>query len=261
MQMICALLVFGGPDLPAPLAELSPWLDRTTSPIGEVVARLGAQTHRRIIKTHTPLDGIVVSPVVSYIVVARHPLDVAVSLYHQGDNINRRRLAELTGTAYRPWGDRPPVEQWVRDWIARAAKPVEKLDSLPGVAWHLSDAWRRRHHRNVILVRYEDLLADLPAEMMTLSQRLDLAIGHAEAEDLAEAASFGAMKAKAAELVPDSNGLLKDPRRFFRRGGAGSAEEILDRADIDAYHRRINQLAPPDLVAWLHGTRSNAPVG
>jgi aryl sulfotransferase len=29
MQMICALLVFQTPDLPAPLPELSPWLDWT----------------------------------------------------------------------------------------------------------------------------------------------------------------------------------------------------------------------------------------
>ena len=27
LQMICALLVFQTPDLPAPLGELSPWLD------------------------------------------------------------------------------------------------------------------------------------------------------------------------------------------------------------------------------------------
>lgn len=27
MQMICALLVFQTPDLPAPLAELSPWME------------------------------------------------------------------------------------------------------------------------------------------------------------------------------------------------------------------------------------------
>ena len=28
---------------------------------------------------------------------ARHPLDMAVSLYHQGDNIDRARLRQLTG--------------------------------------------------------------------------------------------------------------------------------------------------------------------
>ncbi len=32
MQMVCALLVFQTPDLPAPLGEMSPWLDRLTEP-------------------------------------------------------------------------------------------------------------------------------------------------------------------------------------------------------------------------------------
>src|SRR6516162_11469844 len=58
MQMICALLIFQTPDLPAPLAELSPWMDWLIAPQEEVYARLDAQDHRRVIKTHTPLDGI-----------------------------------------------------------------------------------------------------------------------------------------------------------------------------------------------------------
>ena len=58
MQMICALLVFQTPDLPAPLGQLSPWLDFLATPLDEVLARLDAQRHRRFIKTHTPLDGI-----------------------------------------------------------------------------------------------------------------------------------------------------------------------------------------------------------
>ncbi len=58
MQMICALLVFQTPQLPGPLRELSPWLDRRTLPRDELFARLAAQQHRRFIKSHTPLDGI-----------------------------------------------------------------------------------------------------------------------------------------------------------------------------------------------------------
>ena len=45
----------------------------------EVYARLDAQDHRRVIKTHTPLDGIPLDARATYVVVARHPLDMAVS--------------------------------------------------------------------------------------------------------------------------------------------------------------------------------------
>src|SRR6187455_1231536 len=61
-QMLCALLVFDGPELPRPLGELSPWLDMLTRPIEDVVAMYDAQDHRRFIKTHTPLDGLPLDP-------------------------------------------------------------------------------------------------------------------------------------------------------------------------------------------------------
>src|SRR3954447_12027368 len=67
-QMLCALLVFDGPVFPAPLDELSPWLDMTISPLAEVMATLDAQTHRRFIKTHTPLDGLPMHAEVTYLV-------------------------------------------------------------------------------------------------------------------------------------------------------------------------------------------------
>ncbi len=100
--MICALLIFQTPDLPAPLAKLSPWLDWLITPRDRVFARLGAQTHRRFIKTHTPLDGIPLDPMATYIVVGRHPLDMAVSLYYQSANIDRNRVRELTAASGPP---------------------------------------------------------------------------------------------------------------------------------------------------------------
>ena len=97
VQMICLLLLYGDPELPAPLTELSPWVDHTVEPVADVVARLERQPGRRVVKTHTPLDGVPLDDRATYVVVARHPLDMAVSLWHQGANIDRVRLRELTG--------------------------------------------------------------------------------------------------------------------------------------------------------------------
>ena len=52
-----------------------------------VYAQLGEQRHRRFIKTHTPLDGIPLDPRVTYIVMARHPLDMFVSLCRHNELI------------------------------------------------------------------------------------------------------------------------------------------------------------------------------
>ncbi|HEX4295621.1 MAG TPA: sulfotransferase domain-containing protein [Rhizomicrobium sp.] len=57
-QMICALLVHQAPDLPQPQTELSRWLERHGEPVETVHAHYRAQPFRRIVKTHTPLDGL-----------------------------------------------------------------------------------------------------------------------------------------------------------------------------------------------------------
>ncbi|EUA90763.1 glycolipid sulfotransferase [Mycobacterium ulcerans str. Harvey] len=91
-QRLVSLLVFDGPQLPGPLAEVSPWLDRTVRPVNEVVAALNAQGHRRFIKTHTPLDGLVLDDRVTYIGVGRDPRDAAMSELFQWDNMNHANL-------------------------------------------------------------------------------------------------------------------------------------------------------------------------
>jgi hypothetical protein len=146
MQMICALLVLQTRELPQPLADLSPWLDWLVAPLDEVINRLEAQTHRRFIKTHTPLDGLPLDERATFIVVARHPLDMAVSLYHQGDNLDRNRTHELVGAgnASATPAERPEISEWLRAWIDWDGPPTERLDSLPGVLFHVSGAWARR---------------------------------------------------------------------------------------------------------------------
>ena len=251
VQMICALLIFSDPALPAPLGQLSPWLDHLVRPADEVYAQLIAQPHRRFIKTHTPLDGIPLDPRATYLVTARHPLDMAVSLYHQGDNIDRVRVRQLTGQP-EPTGPprpRPPLRDWLLRWIADDDDPRERLDSLPGVMWHLSDAWSRRHQPNIRLVRYEDLLADLAGEMRALADYLVIEIPDATWPALVRAATFESMSRQASTLAPA--GVLKSSAAFFRRGTAGAAREVLTDDDLATYRARVAELAPADLLAWL----------
>jgi aryl sulfotransferase len=254
MQMICALLVFQNADLPAPLSELSPWLDWLVCSQPDVYAQLSAQKHRRFIKTHTPLDGIPFDERATYIVVARHPLDMAVSMYHQGNNIDRERLRQLIG---QPEPDewpspRPPLRDWLLSWIERDVDPREDMDSLPGTMWHLSDAWRRRHEPNVVLVHYADLSADLEGQMRRLAARLQITVAEKVWPQLVEAATFSHMRARADRLAPDSRGVLKNRDAFFRQGRSGSGRTVLDVEGVARYHARAAELAPPDLLAWLH---------
>jgi hypothetical protein len=253
MQMICALLVFGTPELPERLGRLSPWFDHLVEPRDEMLARLQAQQHRRVIKTHTPLDGIPLDPRARYIVVGRHPLDMAVSLYHQGDNIDRERLRELTG-APEPAAPRSPSEsahEWLLRWIASHDDPREAMDSLPGVMWHLSDAWARRAEPNILMIHYADLSADLGAEMRRIATWLGIVVDEACWPSLVNAARFDQMRANAARLAPGT-GILKDQAAFFRRGKSGAGSELLNSRELADYHDHAAELAPPPLLAWLH---------
>src|SRR4051812_49655293 len=144
MPMICALLVLGSPDLPARLAELSPWVDHTVEPVDDVFARLEAQRHRRFVKTHTPLDGIPLDHRATYVVVGRHPLDMAVSLYHHSANIDPRRMAELTGVPAAAPVERPSAHDWLVAWTRRQTTPPGQPGSLVGRLHHLDHAWRPR---------------------------------------------------------------------------------------------------------------------
>jgi hypothetical protein len=254
MQMICALLVFQTPELPEPLGRLSPWLDWLGTPRPEIFSRLEAQEHRRFIKTHTPLEGIPVDGRATYIVVGRDPLDMAVSLYHQGDNIDRARLRELTGQPDPVDGlpPRPPLHEWLLAWIDWEGSPRRQMDSLPGVVWHATDAWARRHRPNIVLVHYDDLSSDLESTMRALAARLGITVPEATWPVIVEAAGFEKMRARAGTVAPDPAEILKDRRTFFRRGTSGAGREVLSSPELAHYRRRVELLASPEVSAWLH---------
>lgn len=184
-------------------------------------------------------------------VVARHPLDAAVSLYYQGENIDRERLSFLTGAVAqrRP---RPSIAQWLRAWIDEDADPVADLDSLPGVLHHLTDAWARRDRPNVTLIHFDDLLADLNTQMRRLADLLDTPVGATDWCALVHAATFEGMRARAAQLVPDRLGVLRSAEAFFRRGVSGAGRSLLDAEALRRYDERSRALAPGYLLDWLH---------
>ncbi len=117
--------------------------------------------------------------------------------------------------------------------------------------WHLGDAWSRRTQPNVVLVHYSDLLSDLEGEMGRLAEELRITISASELERLAVAASFEAMRHRSGDVAPGGD-VLKSPAAFFRRGRSGAGAEALSPHDLAAYERRARELAPEDLLAWLH---------
>ncbi len=274
MQMICLLLVFQTPSLPDTLGQLSPWLDWLVRPEAEVQELLRSQDHRRVIKTHTPLDGVPQDPRVTYVVVARHPLDAAVSLYHHGKNLDRERLRALrdrqdvstpdatpspdAAVVGGPPASSLPIGEWLLEYVEWDPDPRQWLDSLPGTMLHLADAWARRDDGNVVLVHYDDLRQDLEGSMRRLSRRLGIAVDEERIHTLVRAARFEVMRANARQSVPDTLGVFKEDAAFFRAGTSGEGSALVGEEGMGRYRARVESLAPPDLLTWLHRDAARA---
>jgi hypothetical protein len=75
---------------------------------------------------------------------------VISSLYHHYGNLDTERIRQLAGqptSSGSQSASLPPAHEWMLAWIDQDPLPQEKPDSLPGVMWHLADAWSRRSQR------------------------------------------------------------------------------------------------------------------
>jgi len=52
---------------------------------------------------------------------------------------------------------------------------------------------------------------------------------------------------------------MKDRVQFFREGRSGTGRELLNEPELVRYHTRTAELAPPDLLAWLHRNTLTTP--
>lgn len=263
MQRLVSLLVFDGPELPAPISKVSPWLDMQLAPRSDVVALLDAQTHRRFIKTHTPLDGIPYDERVRYVCVGRDPRDVAVSTGHHMRNMN---IEQFMATRQAAVGLEDLAEFGIDKPGPRATEP----DADPLLAWidsddertpmslrslvvHTSTFWNAREAPNIEMFHYGDLRSDLAGQILRLASYLGYDISAERAAELAQWATFDAMKSSADKVAPNADiALWHSTDGFFHRGESGQWREVFSDAHLQRYDERISALAPPDLAEWLH---------
>lgn len=269
-QMLCALLLFDGPEFPATIDHLSPWLDMLTRSEDEVFAQLATNPHRRFIKTHTPLDGLPLHDDVTYLVVGRDPRDVHISYEHHFANIDIEKVLGYRAAAIGldDLADHEPPEPPDPDPTVRFRAFVESTETgglgagLTQVLHHLRTGWERRHQPNVALFHFADYQRDLVGELVELAAALGVEVSRDRLEELAPEAGLEQMRVRADEVAPDTtkNHWL-DTKQFFRTGGSGEWRDRASDADLAAYETRVLELAPPDLAAWVHGGRVAASPG
>lgn len=245
MQAMCAYLIFKSPELPDLLTWLSPWYDTTSPSVDVLLEALEKQTHRRIIKTHTPFDGLPHWEGVTYVTMQRDPRDVFMSYMSFLDLFKK----PAPGV-----GDLSDLRARFHDWLLLDLELWKREGGLSAAftLHHLKSFWEVRDFSNVHLFRYSDFKTDLNQGMRDLAEALEVTIGEPVWPRLIEAAGFDAMKARAEKLTPGiDTGFYKDARGFFSKGQVGQWQNILNEDDLQAYTDLLAHSLTQDHIDWL----------
>lgn len=260
MQRIVSLLVFQS-AAPCNLMLLSPWIDcRFGAPLNTVLDLIEAQTHRRFLKSHLPFDGLPIYDEVRYIHVARAPRDACMSFFNHWsgklpvffDLMDAVRPVELGPVPRIP---RDLHEFWSA-WFTRGVLPGAQ-DGYPDVSFVELEAsyWAARRTENLLLVHYNDLKANLDAEMRRIAEFLGIETPEALWPQLVEAATFEAMKRDGDALLGPAHLVLDGGKdRFFFKGTNERWKDEVSAEDLalaDALAARLS----PGLRRWVENGR------
>jgi len=258
MQRIVDLLIFQTAD-PRPVWGISPHVDgRPGEPIETIYARLEAQTHRRFLKSHLPINALPVYDEVKYIHVARDPREACLSLFEYLSN----RTPALVEATDRISLEDSQVEQktkkfpkspndFFENWLGRGVEMGAPF--MSDMFFEIERSfWQERQCDNVLLVHYSDLSANLAGEMRRISEFLGIPINLDCWSSLVDAATFASMKRSGATILPGvTDELSNGVDGFLARGTVGRWKEVLSEDALERFAALLVAETTPGLARWL----------
>jgi aryl sulfotransferase len=248
-QHIVGQLIFGGREQ-VDVATLSPWVELRVPPKAEKLAALGAQRHRRFLKTHLPVDALVFSPQARYIYVGRDGRDIVWSLHHHHANANEewyRTLNAVPGPVGPPLQPPPDsVRCYFLDWLRGDGYPIWSL-------WEsVASWWAVRHLPNVLLLHYADMKADLAGAVRRIAGFLEIDADGAVFEAVLRHAGFEHMKTHASLYAPRGGRVFKGGApTFFHSGTNGRWRDTLTAEDCRSYETTAERRLGAACARWL----------
>jgi len=259
MQLIVQALLTGG-EPTASIDEVSPWLDMRMSPIDEVIGKLEAQSHRRSIKTHLPLDGLRFFPELKYIVVSRDARDVFMSLWNHYSNYTPDFYERLNGKPGRVGNPLPvcpgDIREFWRGWITTGWFDWE-TEGFP--FWsnmrHVQSWWDYRHLPNILFVHFNDLLSDLEGEILHVARFLDIEVPEEVLPRVVDSVTFSTVKQNAESIWPGrENSFRGGAQTFFHKGTNSRWKTVLTESDLKLYEAAVARELSVECATWLeHG--------
>ena len=258
MQMIVMHLIVQ--DLqPRPLSEYSPWLDLRHAPLDEFIQKLEAQSHRRFIKTHLPLDGLPYFAQTKYVVVGRDARDVFMSLWNHHGNYAKEVRSQINRTPGRVGHPLPRCPEEIRDfWYEWITAGWFDWESEGYPYWsnlrHVQTWWDYKHLPNILFVHFSDLLRDLKGEIRRIANFLSILVSDEMLSAITDAVTFGNAKQNADLLLPDAINIWEGgATTFIHKGTNGRWREVLTDEDLDLYAAAVARELTPDCAHWLEG--------
>lgn len=256
MQTIVALLLSGDPEVETELSVKMPWVDIRIREMSEVAARLEAMTHRRSMKSHTPLDGLPLHDQAQYICVFRHPLDAHFSY--------RRHVRNIPMPWFDMWyPEDDPEGVTFRRFLDGGAEGFD-ADAMPlaHILQHYTAARALSDRPNVSLFHYADMTRDLPGTFARLAGLLGTDHSDAVMNALIQAATFDHMRDNAHRYAPSGGkGFFKSDAAFFDSGSSGKWDGRLTDQELAGYDAMMAAHLTPGDRAWLEYGAAGAVPG
>lgn len=266
MQTIIANLLFSDGNLPGPVQDVSPWLDFRMAPADNIFETLDAQSHRRFIKTHLPLDGIPYFTDVQYVVVGRDARDVFMSLVNHYGNYNPKIIDMMNTVPGRTWDVLEPydgdIHKLWKNWMTKGSFPWE-LDGFP--YWshlhHVQTWWDFRHLPNIHFAHYQDLTNDLDGEMRRIADVLNIVVPEEHWASVVTAAKFETVKKNPEKVLADrvNFSFRGGAQTFINKGTNGRWRDVLSKEELALYDAAADRVLSHECRLWLENGGSHRP--
>ena len=258
MQHIIHSLLYPENRDPFP-SGISPWLDIRVPNLDELIDNLEAQTHRRFIKTHLPLDGLTFYENVKYIVVSRDVRDVFMSLWNHYSSYAPRAYDSFNNTPGRMGEPQPHCPDDISDfwkmWISRGWFEWE-TEGYP--FWsnmrHVQTWWNYKDLPNILFVHYNNLKQDTESEIRRIAEYLEIEIPKGSMQNILTRVSLDTMRQNAIdkERDDDEEPFMKGgARSFFYKGTNNRWRNVLTAEDLLLYEEAVARELSADCHQWL----------
>jgi len=249
-QTICVNLLWPDGDAPGPVMQISPWIEAFfMGPPAEMHARLAGQDHRRVIKSHTPADGIPWYDEPRYIFVGRDGRDAFMSMIN---HVERMKLTDMLNEQAIRDGV-PPMPDYDGDPHAYFEKWIEQETLFFDV---VASYWEERSRENLLFVHFNDLKRDLEGEMRRIAAYLGIEVPEDRWPVIVERCTFEHMRENDAMVGDMSGGFEGGTKGFIHKGTNGRWRDVLTESELAKYDRRLRETLPEDAIAWVSGGRS-----